>query len=201
MSVVYKFVELIIIGAVFIPLVYYSNLLGVWLFTKKRNRGFERISELQWNLDTKKIPAVVDSCRDYWELEMPKRATASAAGYDVFSPFKFTLEPNESISIPTGFKAYMNVNEKLSFYPRSGLGFKYFIRLANTVGVGDSDYFNCAKNEGHYWVKIRNEGSEKISIEEGDAITQCIFNEYLLIDDDDYSGEVRVGGFGSTNKK
>lgn len=165
-----------------------------------RIRGFEKISREQWDKDY--YPHAIPQVKTflvYDEVNLPKRATSRSAGYDVFSPFGFILEPNESIKIPTGFKAYMMDDEKLVFHPRSGLGFKYFVRLANTTGVGDSDFFNNPGNEGHYWVKIRNEGSETLKIECGEAIAQCIFEKYLLADGDSFiDGRPRIGGFGST---
>jgi len=175
---------------------YYS---GVILSKVSRNRGFEKISLKQWGKDVVGNRIYKDVV-EYSEIKLPERATAHSAGYDIFSPISFALNAGESIMIPTGFKSYMLQDEKLVFYPRSGLGFKYFIRLANTVGIGDSDYFNCEKNEGHYWVKVRNEGYENIKVEKGDAIAQCIFEKYLLADGDSFKGKKRIGGFGSTNK-
>ena len=92
----------------------------------------------------------------------------------------------------------MQEDEYISIYPRSSMGFKYFMRLANTVAVGDSDYYNNSDNEGHYWIYIRNEGKENMIIEEGQAFAQCIFHKYLTVDDD-YSNLERTGGIGSTD--
>jgi len=170
------------------------------LSVNDRIRGFEKISKEQWEKDT--LDIISPHVSEWLTLEcisLPKRATSRSAGYDIFSPFGFILKPNESIKIPTGFKAYMMDDEKLVFHPRSGLGFKYFVRLANTTGVGDSDYYNNEGNEGHYWVKIRNEGDKEVSVEAGDAIAQCIFEKYLLADGDSFiDGKSRIGGLGST---
>jgi len=144
------------------------------------------------------MPEFVYGYCTYNGIKLPERATSHSAGYDVFSVWDFTLLPKESIKIPTGWKSYMLPDEKIVFHPRSGLGFKYFIRLANTTGVGDSDYYNNEGNEGHYWVKIRNEGSETVKIKVGDAIAQCIFEKYLLADGDTFEGRKRIGGLGST---
>ncbi len=157
----------------------------------KKIRGFEHVSGKQWQKDFNAIAPLPN---------LPSRATAHSAGYDVFSSMDFSLEPSEEIKIPTGFKAYMQPDEFLMFVPRSGLGFKYYTRLANTIGVGDSDYYNNDGNEGHYWVKIRNEGDKTLQVKFGDAIAQAVFQKYLIVDNDDFSGEKRVGGFGSTNK-
>lgn len=162
-------------------------------------RGFEKITIEQWEKDNGSIPPLVTSLK-YENLVLPKRATAKSAGYDVFSPWGFTLNPGEDIMVPTGFKVYMLQDEMITFYPRSSFGFKYYIHLANTVGIGDSDYYNNTGNEGHYWVKIRNTGTKSLTVKEGDAFAQAIFQKYLLVDGDWYDGELRVGGIGSTNK-
>lgn len=165
-------------------------------------RGFEKISldQFKKDLEIEIFDKNENSVEDiYNSILLPKRATKNSAGYDVYSPFSFTLNPNESIKIPTGIKAYMLEDEYIKIVPRSSLGFKHFIRLANTIGIGDSDYYNNSGNEGHYFVKIRNEGITSLSIKKGDAICQIIFEKFLLADNDDVENE-RRGGIGSTNK-
>lgn len=68
------------------------------------------------------------------EIKLPKRATAKSAGYDIYSPIDFTLKPGRSIEIPTGIRAIMEEDDVLKIHPRSGQGFRYFLRLANTTG-------------------------------------------------------------------
>ena len=136
-----------------------------------RNRGFERVSEMQWAKDIDGLKVV-----GYNSILLPKRSTMNSAGYDIFSTSSFFLNPKQSIKIMTGIKAYMLKSEFLLVAPRSGMGFKYFVRLANTVGIVDSDFYNNVNNEGHISIKIRNESDEEIlSVKEGDAIAQCIF--------------------------
>ena len=163
-------------------------------------RGFEKVSRNHFMKDC--------ICEDdkklieytYNQLEKPKRATAKSAGNDCFSPISFKLNPSEEIKLPTGVKAYMQNNEVVEAYPRSGHGFKYYIRLANTVGVIDADYYDNSNNEGHIWIKLRNEGNKTIEVKQGEAICQFIFKNYLLADGDSFTGDDRVGGIGSTNK-
>lgn len=133
----------------------------------------------------------------------PKRSTKKSAGYDIFSPIDFKLAPGKDIVIKLGIKAYMQDDEFLMIAPRSGLGFKFYSRLANTVGIIDADYYNNEDNEGEIAVKIRNESEDKeLIVEKGKAICQAIFMKYLLVDGDstDEGGE-RKGGFGSTDNK
>lgn len=94
----------------------------------------------------------------------------------------------------------MNKGEMLLLFPRSSLGFKYYCRLANTVGVIDSDYYN-SDNEGHIWVKLRNEGDKAMFIKSGEGICQGVFIPFLLTDNDSFDvGNVRNGGIGSTSQ-
>lgn len=136
---------------------------------------------------------IISSC-------LPKRATSGSAGYDIFCPTSITLKPGQEAKIPTFVKVYLNCGEFLAIFPRSGLGFKFYCRLANSVGIVDSDYAN-SDNDGHIWVKIRNEGNKDMTIKAGEAMAQGIILSFLMVDEDSCdNGEVRNGGFGSTSK-
>ena len=135
----------------------------------------------------------------YSDIILPKRATSGSAGYDFFAPFSFTLNPNETIKVPTGIRCKIDEGWVLSIYPRSSLGFKYRLTLDNTVGIIDSDYFN-ADNEGHVFVKMTNLGDKPLSVEKGKAFCQGIFTPYGITYDDDATSS-RTGGIGSTDKK
>lgn len=174
-------------------------------------RGFEVVKKEQ--LDANGLEET--------QVRLPKRATERSAGYDIFSPFGFSLVPGEEIIIPLGIKVYMLPDEYLAIHPRSGHGFKYYVRLANTTGIIDSDYYSNPKNDGHMFLKIRNESSRtyydfilkilgKITgnksfsnknvmhVREGEAVCQGIFSKYMLVDSDNVT-EKRNGGIGSTN--
>ena len=136
---------------------------------------------------------------NYDNIILPKRATSGSAGYDFFALNDFTLAPNETIKIATGVRAYIEEGWVLKIYPRSGLGFKYRLRLDNTVGIIDSDYY-FAENEGHIFIKLTNCGDKTLTVEKGKAFAQGVFLEYGITVDDDATEE-RTGGFGSTDKK
>ena len=137
----------------------------------------------------------------YNKIKLPARATAGSAGYDFFSPVDITLNPGETVKIPTGIRVEMEQDWVLKCYPRSGLGFKYRLQLNNTVGIIDSDYF-YSDNEGHIFSKITNDSNESksVSIQAGTGFMQGIFVEYGITVDDDAQG-IRNGGFGSTTQK
>jgi dUTP pyrophosphatase len=134
---------------------------------------------------------------EYESIILPRRATAGSAGFDFYAPYDFALEPGEEIIIDTGIRARIDEGWVLVILPRSGSGFKYGVRLANTAGVIDSDYFN-ADNEGHIKIKLVG-GSKAFNVKAGDAFAQGIFLPYGITEDDDCVEE-RHGGFGSTGR-
>lgn len=135
---------------------------------------------------------------EYLNVSLPKRATSGSAGYDFFAPKEYTLLPGETVKIPTGIRVKIDDGWVLTIFPRSSLGFKYKLRLDNTVGIIDSDYY-YAENEGHIFIKLTNCGDKPLTIEKGKAFAQGVFLEYGVTYDDDCDG-VRTGGFGSTDK-
>ncbi len=134
----------------------------------------------------------------YDAISLPARATSKDAGYDFVSPLDFTLEPGQEIKVPTGIRAVMSTGWYLMCCPKSGLGFKYYVRFANTVGIVDCGYA-CSDNEGHIFVKLRNEGNKTMQVNQGDKLFQGIFCMHGITVDDDATGE-RNGGFGSTGR-
>ena len=163
---------------------------------------FEKVSLKQFSQDFKEIFPLDDERikKIYDEIKLPKRATSLSAGYDFYLPLGITLEPKQTIKIPTGIRCYMEDDVVLSLYPRSSLGFKFKMQLNNTVGIIDADYYN-AMNEGHIQIKITNDNNENktICLKSGDAFAQGVFTEFLITFDDETTGQ-RTGGFGSTNK-
>ncbi len=161
----------------------------------KRIAKFEKVSLKQFQTDYG-----LDAENAYYEIRLPRRATAGSAGYDFFSTVDVMLAPGEEVKIPTGIRAKIDDGWVLKIYPRSGLGFKYRLQLNNTVGIIDSDYYNSS-NEGHIFVKLTNDSKsgKTVCLKKGDAFAQGIFLEYGITVDDDADG-VRDGGFGSTGK-
>lgn len=160
-------------------------------------RGFEKISFEQFKKD---LSFLDDIEKAYNNIIIPRRATAHSVGYDICTPFDFTLQPGEIKLIPTGLKVYFQTDEMFAIYVRSSMGFKYNIRMCNQVGIFECDYYNNESNEGHIFVKLQNEGKKDVSFKSGERIVQGIFSKYLIVDDDNASGK-RTGGIGSTNER
>lgn len=144
------------------------------------NRHFEKISFAQFQETFAEYYKDSDKTLEqiYEELPLPQRATKKSAGYDIYAPFSFELAPGEEIKIPTGLRVIMQPDEVLMILPRSGHGFKHYLRLANTVGVIDADYCE-ADNEGLIYVKVRNESGINPLILEFVALIMAILTNIL----------------------
>lgn len=131
---------------------------------------------------------------------LPTRGDVRSAGYDLYTPVKIIVGAHQMIKVSTKIKAYMEPDEVLNIYPRSSIGIKKHLMLANSVGIIDSSYVDNADNEGDIIVALYNYGDEEIVIEAGDRIAQGVFNKYLITDDDNTTNTERKGGIGSTGK-
>ena len=158
-------------------------------------RKFEIISINQFNKDFKNIDTKYD------DIIIPKRSTKFSAGYDFYMPYDLTIKKNEVVLIPTGIKVMINSDEFLGIYIRSSLGFKYNLRMCNQVGIIDSDYYNNSSNEGHIFVKLKNEGDNDIILKKYDRYVQGIIQKYYIVDNEKEVEDIRVGGIGSSGRR
>lgn len=171
-------------------------------------RGFEKVSTFE-------------------NINLPKRATKNAAGYDFESAVDIVIpsiwkqgiakvlkaillkedifvdadmqKELKSTLVPTGVKSYMGDDEFLQIANRSSNPLKNFLVLTNGVGVIDSDYYDNPDNEGHIMIQLLNFGLTDKQIKKGDRIAQGIFLPFLKADNDLVQTQ-RTGGFGSSGK-
>ena len=155
---------------------------------------FDRVPPEQFQSDAAHLTAPLAVS----DIPLPVRATAGSAGYDFVCPAEVTLLPGESVVIPTGARAFMEPGWVLLIFPRSGLGFKHHLHLANTTGVIDSDYVN-ASNSGHIMVKVVNGSDHAFTLGRGERFCQGVFVPYGLAEESALPGE-RSGGLGSTGR-
>jgi len=138
-------------------------------------------------------------------IRLPNRGTKYSAGYDFYNNTGESIKigaRESSFPIPTGVKVYMKPDEVLEIYPRSSLGFKHDVRLSNTIGIIDSDYFDNEKNEGEIFIKLFNPTRKIVNIGPGEAFAQGLFKNFLTSDTDATTvGGKRVGGIGSTSEE
>lgn len=134
------------------------------------------------------------------DLKKPTRATSGSAGYDFFAPEDITIPFGGSVTIGSGIISHLAPGQVLLIAPRSGLGFKYGVRLANTIGVIDEDFKDEIK------IKLVNDDSSvnltasEVVIPKGTALAQGIIVKYDKVRDDVSTAE-RTGGFGSTTQQ
>lgn len=161
------------------------------MFLNKETLGEDKYNEL------------VENYTKEWEnIKLPTRATSGSAGYDFFSPAFYHVYSDDSSfkrfneTVSTGIRCRIQPGYVLLLCPRSGLGFRYGLRLRNTTGVIDSDYYN-ADNEGHIMAKLCSEND--VVITDGDRFMQGILVPYGIASNDaDNEMTERTGGFGST---
>ena len=156
---------------------------------RERVRGFE--------------PIVKEYLKVYVSSEkviLPMRGTKTSAGYDFIATSNLEIMPNDGVFFWTDVKAYMLDDEVLELYPRGSAGNKHYLRLKNTVGIVDSDYYSNVKNDGNIGIGIWNFGKKVQSFSAGDPIVQGIFKKFLESDNCNTKVE-RTGGQGSTNEK
>ena len=131
------------------------------------------------------------------EVTLPTRGSSSAMAYDFYANNDYAVMPNTIVKVWTDVKAYMKTDECLIINVRSSMGGKFM--LANTSGWIDSDYYSNESNDGNIGIFLKNISNETQIIRKGDRIAQGAFFNFLVADNGN-TDNVRVGGFGSTNK-
>ena len=159
-------------------------------------------------------------------VELPARATANSAGYDLKAHLLggpevklslggrqyegkpradpdrggviLELLPGERAIVPLGFRATLPVGYEAQIRPRSGTSFKTSLTIVNSPGTIDPDY------NGEWGVLVKNDGAEPIFISHGERIAQMVIARYEVLEFEE--GEVqrttnRDGGFGSTGHR
>ena len=177
---------------------------------------FKKISREQWTKDMLELYGIKEPTKEqlseindlYDGIKLPSRATSHSAGYDFFVSGDAIVCMEQSGIIPTGVRWVCDQDEDknkvLQIYPRSGIGFKTGVRLMNTVGIIDADYYN-ADNEGHIMIKLYNpmnlhsNPTGHLKIKDGEAIVQGVITQYYVCDNEENIETKRTGGMGSTN--
>ncbi len=148
-------------------------------------------------IETKIVNPLVGS-----SIPLPSYATDGSAALDLRACIEqqITVQPGETVTIPSGIAISIHDQNLVAILaPRSGLGIKHGIVLANTIGVIDSDY------QGEIKIGIRNQGTDSYSIQPGDRICQMLFMPVVQatlrvvtqFSEDTARGE---GGFGHTGR-
>lgn len=139
-----------------------SNLIELRLDTEVELDNFSMENEGHTFIDNDKT-VVEDRCfqtvstqQNKEDIYLPLRATRTSAGYDFFAVQDLYIKPGKTAKFWTDIKVYLQPDEVLLMVPRSSIGIKRDLMLANTVGVIDSDYYNNPDNEGNIAICLRN---------------------------------------------
>ncbi|MFZ4859956.1 MAG: dUTP diphosphatase [Desulfuromonadaceae bacterium] len=136
-------------------------------------------------------------------IPLPAYATSGSAALDLRACLERpkTVLPDETVLIPSGIAISIHDPGMVALLvPRSGLGIKHGIVLANTVGVIDSDY------QGEIGIGIVNRSAAPYIIAPGERICQMLFvpvlqADLMVVTDFSQESDRGTGGFGSTGNR
>ena len=145
--------------------------------------------------ETGKIPVIMNVvCNG----EKPTYANEFAAGLDLRDNEDVKIYPGQIKDIESMLAIELPPGHFGMIVARSGLSFKYQIKLINDVGVVDEDY------RGNIGIRLINEGKAAYEIKKGDRVAQMIIIPYTQVQlnyTDKLSETKRgEGGFGHTGK-
>lgn len=128
----------------------------------------------------------------------PEYASRGSAGADLSASLDkpLTIEPGETILVPTGIFISIPPGYEAQIRPRSGLALKHGITFLNSPGTIDSDY------RGEVKIIMTNLGKKPFTVENGMRIGQMVFSkvyrgEFIITDELDKTDR-NEGGFGHT---
>lgn len=134
--------------------------------------------------------------------KVPTYGSDGAACFDLYASESVVVPAFMQKKIPTGLAFEIPKGYAMLVFPRSSIGSKTPLRMANSVGIIDSDY------RGEVFCLYDNDGSNNIyldyEVHEGDRIAQAMILpveqiQFSVVDklSETARGE---GGFGSTGK-
>ncbi|MBR2445221.1 MAG: dUTP diphosphatase [Clostridia bacterium] len=132
---------------------------------------------------------------------IPTYGSADAAGADLYACIDeaVTIQPSQTVLIPTGLSMEIEQGFAGFIYARSGLATKRGLAPANKVGVIDSDY------RGQVMVSLHNHTDRPQTVEPGERVAQMVFAPVYQAQfcevDALQDTERGTGGFGSTGTK
>lgn len=189
-------------------------------FKNLANGMYNALSQVE-GIASRYIKVPIELCRE--GAKVPEYAHLTDAGADVYAVEDVDIAPGETKIVPLGFKLSLPPGYAILIHPRSGLSSRSKMRVANSIGLCDSDYkdeygiilenieprikdldmeFDDEAQE--YKVKSVLYGST-IHIIAGERIAQLRLVEvpkmsFYEVDDINIMGENRGGGFGSTGQ-
>lgn len=152
--------------------------------------------------------------------KIPQYANLGDGAVDLYAPEDFTIGPGETKIIPVDIKVALPYGYAFLIHPRSGLSAKTKLRVANSVGLVDSQYKGVIgvilenveprikdisyefDDKGHPIITSIEHG-QSYSISKGERFAQMRLVEvpsasFFQVESVDGIGDDRGGGFGSS---
>ena len=170
----------------------------------------KRFADADFNLPVRKtknsagydFEVAEDICIPTWTSQLMALAKMTPQPKEPYSLEEMAALTKQTKAKPTlvstGVKCHLEEGYYLELSVRSSTPLKYWIILANSVGIIDADYCDNPDNEGEIFFQVINMSPFDIYFKKGDIIGQGIIKRYEVTDDDKAIGE-RQGGFGSTS--
>ena len=126
----------------------------------------------------------------------PTKAYEADAGFDLYTPYEFTVKAGESAVVFTGVHMLIPRGWCGILVSKSGLNTKHDIQ---TTGLVDSNY------NGGIVVKVQNHGDRDYHFDKGDKVSQIVILPVcdVILEEVDYLPDTERGanGFGSSGKR
>ena len=154
--------------------------------------------------------------------KMPKYAHLGDGAVDLYSPADYVIKPGETIIIPCDIKVALPYGYAFLIHPRSGISAKTKLRVANSLGLVDSQYkgvigvivenieppikdINYEFDDKGHPIITSIEHGKTYYIEKGERFAQMRLVEvptvnFFQVQSVDGVGDNRGGGFGSSGK-
>lgn len=155
--------------------------------------------------------------------KIPTYANLGDGAVDLYAPCDFTIGPGETKIIPVDIKVALPYGYAFLIHPRSGLSAKTKLRVANSVGLVDSQYKGVIGvilenveprikdiiyefDDNHRPVIKAIDHGQSYTISKGDRFAQMRLVEvpqasFFQVESVDGIGDDRGGGFGSSGDK
>lgn len=152
--------------------------------------------------------------------KIPTYANLGDGAVDLYAPCDFTIGPGETKIIPVDIKVALPYGYAFLIHPRSGLSAKTKLRVANSVGLIDSQYkgvigvilenveprikdIKYEFDDNNRPVIVAIEHGQSYTISKGDRFAQMRLVEvpstsFFQVESVDGIGDDRGGGFGSS---
>ena len=170
----------------------------------------KRFADADFNLPVRKtknsagydFEVAEDICIPTWTSQLMALAKMTPQPKEPYSLEEMAALTKQTKAKPTlvstGVKCHLEEGYYLELSVRSSTPLKYWIILANSVGIIDADYCDNPDNEGEIFFQVINMSPFDIYLKKGDIIGQGIIKRYEITDNDKAEG-LRQGGFGSTS--